>query len=76
MTQPEFLAWVEFYKIHPFDDRHRYYRPAALVARKMGGGEIDDLLNWLEPDPATAGYSQAALNSFKAHGIKPPPLKR
>lgn len=76
MTQPEFMEWVEFYKQNPFDDRHRYYRPAALVAQRAGGGEIREMIDWLDPDPATSGYSQAALNSFKAHGIKPPPLKR
>jgi hypothetical protein len=70
MTQPEFLAWVEFYKREPFDDFHRHHRPAALVARSIAGGEIQPLLDWLQPDPRTAGMSDADLNTLRAFGFK------
>jgi hypothetical protein len=73
MSQAEFLAWVQFYRLYPFDDFHRYYRPAALVAHSMGGGDMKERLEWLQPDPTYSGYSQAEVNSFKAFGITPPP---
>ena len=71
MTVPEFQAWVEFYKQNPFDDYHRFYRPAALVAMSMSGTPMDDLLGWLEkrPEPSINSAEQAML---KALGMKPP----
>lgn len=77
MTKPEFLAWAEFYKLHPFDDHARIHRPAALVAHAMNGVAIDDLVGVLEPEQRAAvviasGYSDADLATFKAFGRKPP----
>lgn len=74
MSQTEFDRWCEFYKAHPFDDRHRYHRPAALVATAFAGGGndgLDDRLSWLstgykEPDELTG----ADRDLFKALGIK------
>jgi hypothetical protein len=37
MTEDEWLRWIEFYKLQPFDDYHRFARPAALVAHSMSG---------------------------------------
>lgn len=77
MTQPEFLSWVEYYKLFPFDDYHRFHRPAALVASSLGGGGQDAMqerLNWLQPGPPT-GYSEADLNTFKALGMPRPPSR-
>jgi hypothetical protein len=71
MTQPEFLAWLEFYRLSPFDDYHRLYRPAAMVAQSMAGGEIDERLAWLEKRPLPE-RSDADLNTMKAFGVKPP----
>lgn len=50
MTRKEFESWKEFYALRPFDDVHRYHRPAAVVAHSMGGGNdigktIDMLVN-------------------------------
>lgn len=76
MTQPEFLAWVEFYKLFPFDDYHRYHRPAALTAGAFGGGDIQARLDWLQPQThAALGYSEADLNTFKALGMPRPPSR-
>ena len=69
MTQPEFLEWMEFYRMFPFDDYHRHYRPAAMVARSMGGGEIQPMLDWLQPDPRNDGLSEADLNTLRAMGF-------
>lgn len=71
MTQAELLSWVAFYRLFPFDDLHRFHRPAALVGASMGG-DVKQKLEWLAPEPVPDGYSQAELNSFKAFGITPP----
>lgn len=52
MTQAEFEGWIEFYRRWPFDDLHRFYRPAALVASSMGG-KVDQCLDWLQPSEAS-----------------------
>ena len=71
MTQAEFSKWVEFYRMAPFDDLHRYHRPAALVAAASGGGKVPDLLDWLAPEPVPQGYSKADMQTLKALGVKP-----
>ena len=50
MTHREFESWKRFYNLRPFDDLHRYHRPAAVIAHSMGGGgdvgaTIDMLVN-------------------------------
>lgn len=73
MTRAEFLAWIEFFKLHPFDDANRYHRPAAIVAHSMAGADIGELLAWLTHEkPVEEGYSEADMNTFKAFGVKPP----
>lgn len=76
MTQKEFESWINFYSMQPFDDLHRFHRPAALVARSFGGADIADLLEWLQPQPKDELYSDADLNTFKALGIKRPPRSK
>jgi hypothetical protein len=71
MSQVEFDRWVEFYIDYPFDDMHRYHRPAALIAQSMGGGDIKDKLEWLAPEPLPDGMSAADLNTLKAFGFTP-----
>lgn len=75
MTYPEFLEWREFYRLFPFDDVHRHYRPAALIASAQGM-KVNDSMDWLQPKPELDGYSDAELRSFKAHGITPPPRRK
>lgn len=76
MPPEEFAAWLAFYKLHPFDDYHRIYRPAAHIAQAMAGGEIDERLDWLEKrTAASSGYSAADLATMKAFGVKPPMRK-
>lgn len=71
MSAAEFGRWVAYYRRHPFDDLHRHHRPAAMVARSMGGADINDLLDWLHPPPAAEGLSDADLRTLKAFGIRP-----
>jgi hypothetical protein len=72
MTVPEFQAWVEFYRLAPFDDRSRYHRPAALVA-SVGGLDLTAALDWLDHKSSPeAKYSEVDLSMMKAFGLKPP----
>ena len=71
MTQREFASWAEFYRLFPFDDRHRYHRPAALVSTALGGGKYDDRLEFLSPEPQPPGLSKVDLSIIKALGLKP-----
>lgn len=68
MTLPEIADWIEFYKAQPFDDFHRFHRPAALVAGSLGGGDMQDRLDWLQPPPDD-GLSSADRDLFKAAGF-------
>lgn len=78
MGMDEYHAWARFYARYPFDDFHRYQRPAALVAQTIGGGEMDVKLDWLaqrddHPTPwMSAQFSEADMKTFKAFGVKPP----
>jgi hypothetical protein len=78
MSQAEFERWFAFYQMHPFDDLHRYHRPAALIARTMAGGDIGEMLEWLHPNylvDRETGYSEEDLRTFKALGLEKPPKR-
>ena len=49
MTVAEFDAWRAYYLRWPFDDYNRFHRPAALLSVRLGGGEIQDSLDFLQP---------------------------
>lgn len=80
MSRQEFLEWREYHRLYPFDDLHRYHRPAALIAHAAAGGGDAHLLqqrvSWLQPDPGDAEldgtYTEADLATFAAFGMKPP----
>ena len=72
MARSEFLAWAEFYKLWPFDDLHRFHRPAAMVAASMGGASVAERLDWLQPRPKAYDYTDADLRTLQAFGFKPP----
>jgi len=70
MTEGEIDSWREFYIRYPFDDLHRFHRPAALVAGSMSGG-IEDKLTWLQmfqPPAKGAGKNDADKSVFNALG--------
>lgn len=69
MPQSEFQAWCEFYRLYPFDDMHRFHRPAALVSTALGGGDIQQRLEWLSPEPTTIDLSEADMNTLRAFGF-------
>lgn len=72
MPQSEFDSWCEFYRAWPFDDMHRYHRPAALISTSMAGGDIQERLDWLQPPSWASEYSSADLRTIRALGFKPP----
>lgn len=70
MSQAEYHEWARFYSIFPFDDFHRFHRPAALISQSIGGGDIQARLNWLQPEPGTFGLNDADIETMKAFGFK------
>lgn len=71
MTQREFESWVAYYRRFPFDDLHRYHRPAALVASAHNGRPTKEALDYLQPEAVPDGMTQADYNTLKAFGIDP-----
>lgn len=80
MSRQEFLDWREYHRLFPFDDLHRYHRPAALISQAASGGgtteQLHQRLAWLSPEPATeiaeGTYTSADLATLTALGVKPP----
>lgn len=54
----EFLIWLEFYRHFPFDDMHRFHRPAAAVAQ-AAGGKASEVLAWLAPPPEAVPHPES-----------------
>lgn len=69
MKDAEYAAWIEFYNLHPFDDMHRYHRPAALIATSLAGGGIQERLDFLAPDRSTQGLTDADVKTMRAFGF-------
>jgi len=78
MSERELRFWQQFYAESPFDDLHRYHRPAALLAQVQVGGDFAARLDWLaggvglgqEQPACMAGQaSEADLRTFAALGM-------
>ena len=69
MSRNEFLRWGRFYELYPFDDLHRYHRPAAVVAASFGGGDVQPILDWLQPDRGMLGMTDADVATMRAMGF-------
>lgn len=64
--------------MNPFDDLHRFHRPAALIVSSMNGAEIEPLIEWLHPRydlQNDTEYSEEDLSVFKALGVDKPPRR-
>jgi len=70
MSLAEFERWAEFYRMHPFDDLHRYHRPAALIAHSFSGGDIEQMLDFLQPPYVPEDMTEADMNTLRAFRIK------
>lgn len=84
MPNDEFEAWRQFYVLYPFDDLHRYHRPAALVAASMTSGDVMPAFNarlkFLQPDPPSpeelsGQFSESDLRTIRALGGAMPEVK-
>lgn len=61
--------------LYPFDDRHRYHRPAALIASmhaKYQQQALEGHLKWLSPDPIVYDFTAADMRTIAALGGIPP----
>jgi hypothetical protein len=67
MTMNEFETWMTFSQLYPFDDLHRYHRPAALVASRLAGGDLSACLDWLQPDRSE--LTDADMATMRALGF-------
>jgi hypothetical protein len=65
------LAWIEYYKLYPFDDFTRYHKPASLIASGLGI-ETKVALDWLQPEVYDGDFTEADINTLKAFGMNPP----
>lgn len=72
MSEPEYRRWQRFYLQQPFDDVHRYYRPAALQAAAFGGGNIGKMMDFLIDKAEKPPEADADLSVFAAFGVAPP----
>jgi hypothetical protein len=76
MSQAEFLAWRRFYRHFPFDDLHRFHRPAAVLACSHPAiAEPDEVyerrLRFLAPGfDAASGVTDADRNTMRAFGFR------
>lgn len=70
MGEDEFREWASYYMANPFDDYHRFHRPAALIAASFNG-ELQNKLDWLRP-PESTSHTSADLDLFRAAGFTPP----
>lgn len=68
MSRLEFERWRAFSREAPFDDLHRYHRPAALIARSMSGADFSDLIKVLIDKPE-AQISDEMRNTLAALGV-------
>ena len=57
-----------FFELYPFDDLHRYHRPAALVTSAFGG-KYEDRLAFLAPSPMDPSLTDADRDVSKALGF-------
>ena len=57
-----------FFEFYPFDDLHRFHRPAALAASAFGG-KYEDRLAFLAPSPTDPMLSDADRDVSKALGF-------
>lgn len=68
MSHPEFMRWAEFYKDFPFDDFHRYHRPAAIGAVGSVNMKFEDILDWLQKPQTPEGMTDVDMSVIKALG--------
>lgn len=71
MSAVEFEHWQAYYAHSPFDDLHRYHRPAACQVSSFNGADFKDVVNFLvntyEPviNDGLSDIDRSILKAFK-----------
>lgn len=55
--------------MHPFDDLHRFHRPAALLAA-VKGYSMETAIDYLHPPNRVDNIDEVGLSVMRALGIK------
>lgn len=63
---------MKYHMDAPFDDLHRYHRPAALISTSMSGADWDGLLSTLVDKHQPESVSDITRRTFAALGVEPP----
>lgn len=72
MSREEFERWWHHYQDQPFDDLHRYQRPAAWLAMSMNGVEPRDSLKWLSGKRLSEASNDSDTTTLAAFGLVRP----
>ncbi len=64
----ELDGWRSFYELYPFDDLHRFHRPAAVIGTAFGG-KYESIIGFLAPSPDDPVLSAADRDVSKALGF-------
>lgn len=70
MSPAELKLWNDYFDLYPFDDHHRYHRPAAQIAASMCG-EFQKHLDFLSPPAFGDQYNDADIRTMRAFGFDP-----
>lgn len=68
MPAADFDGFRSFFELYPFDDLHRFHRPAAVVGAAFGG-KYESILGFLAPSPDNPALSDADRDVAKALGF-------
>ncbi|MBH1625989.1 hypothetical protein I5U62_03490 [Stenotrophomonas maltophilia] len=68
MPGAELSGWRAFYELYPFDDLHRFHRPAAVIGTAFGG-KYESIIGFLAPSPDDPVLSDADRDVSKALGF-------
>lgn len=69
LPMDELESWRQFYQLFPFDDLHRYHRPAALI-KASNANSFEELCQVLQPTPAPEGLSTADAQIMRMFGYR------
>ena len=76
MSLREYEGWIDYFNRHPFDDLHRYHRPALGDTLIRGGVAFDRVIEWMRDDMTTKANEPTAedadANTLRALGLSRP----
>lgn len=76
MVPSEFDGWIDYFDRHPFDDLHRYHRPALADTLIRGGLPFDKVLDWMKDGepmaPREMTPEEADAQTLRTFGLSRP----